>query len=428
MSGHKAAFARTIGANILLLALGAATGIVAARMLGAEYRGVLAAIIFWPQLVTGIGLYAYYDSVVLSSSDDRYRKGDLVGTGIIGGLLLSVGLLAVSYFAIYLSGEAEHVANLSLLFAAFLAPLTAISLAGQGVQHGEKDFVYLNYFRILHPLLYLIVLLVVWYKLEVSVEYVLYGNIAALFVATLIRTSHSIRKISPRLSLNVLKALYSKAAAFVSSVLLVQFNNSADRWIILSFGDYKSLGYYVVALTISEAGMTALANAIQMVVFPDITNEKNVEIKKEIFSSAIRKSMLVLIAAGLLGSSVMPLLVPILFGESYMQSVFPSAALVMAYALIGLRSLTVSLTRSFGLGFPGFSIEGLNLLLILPSGYVAYQMYGVDGMALSVLFVSVVSFYISLGIIIRAVGFSLSDVWGLNYRTLLELKAMVARL
>ena len=146
MASRIAAIARSGTAALMMANLGAAfmgiaTGIVAARALGAQGRGDLAVIILWPALITTLVDLGIADAVTLrgarapNAARTHYRIGLLLALGAgVGGLFIGVAALPV-----LLRSDQQSLMSLGLC-ALLSVPASALSAVPMGLLMGAQRF------------------------------------------------------------------------------------------------------------------------------------------------------------------------------------------------------------------------------------------------------------------------------------------------
>src|SRR5580658_2961423 len=77
--------------NALILAFGTFTGILTARLLHPEGRGALAAVLFWPEILAGVGICGLNEALVYRIGQGKESEG-----GIRTAVLCAVGFAAVT--------------------------------------------------------------------------------------------------------------------------------------------------------------------------------------------------------------------------------------------------------------------------------------------------------------------------------------------
>src|SRR2546428_2429535 len=96
----KFAMLGTFATEGVLLLVGILTGSLVARLLLPEGRGALAAVLFWPQLLAGIGFLSLGEAVTYRIGILPERESLIRASSFWPALAMSVVILAGGYFLI----------------------------------------------------------------------------------------------------------------------------------------------------------------------------------------------------------------------------------------------------------------------------------------------------------------------------------------
>lgn len=146
------AWSGSVATNVVNLAFGVATGILAARLLGPQARGELAEIQFWAGAIAGLGIcslpsaLSYY---IARGQGSVSMAGSALTSAVALSALSLIGGLVLVAFAV---GPEQR--NLQILYLLAFLPANFIALTLVAIDHGRQDFARYNLFRLLpHPLL-----------------------------------------------------------------------------------------------------------------------------------------------------------------------------------------------------------------------------------------------------------------------------------
>lgn len=260
-------------ASILLLNV--VTGILVARLLGPESRGLLASTVSICTLIAGITSWSIADvlgrSIAAKDKKIFYLFGPYVAmtsAGTIFGLLILVGL---EYFdLLFLPGTESLLAKGLIL----LIPLTHVSQLAIGILQGNHLWNRWNLVRISPHFAYLVALLVVLLgraELDaVTVAFAASNTVPVLLGLYFLRGTAigwgSTNWVE-------IKETTSSAVQIHSGRLLQMTRQNLDKILIpLSFGA-ETLGFYIVAVTLSSPLMAG-ATTISSLYIPRITDEQ----------------------------------------------------------------------------------------------------------------------------------------------------------
>ena len=135
--------------NALVVVANVITGVVTARLLGADGRGELAALLLWPQFLGYAFSFALPTAVMYHVRNDPQRKSPLAAAalllGAIGGLLASlIGVFAAPLLLQHVEGETLAQARWLMGFAA-VATLSQILVALIQAQQNFRLYNQLRY-------------------------------------------------------------------------------------------------------------------------------------------------------------------------------------------------------------------------------------------------------------------------------------------
>src|ERR1017187_7702985 len=150
--GHRFAigFASTLFAQLVALGLGTFTGVAAARLLGPQGRGELAALVLWPSVLVMLFSLGINQAVVFHAGQKLYGISEVWTASLFVCvmqclLVVMVGLLVVPRALHAYSPETRH---LALIFLA-TTPLLMFSGYPSSLLQGKLDFLSFNVIRMI---------------------------------------------------------------------------------------------------------------------------------------------------------------------------------------------------------------------------------------------------------------------------------------
>src|SRR5262245_53450513 len=137
----------TSGSNILLALLGVVTGALAARLLGPDGRGQLAAIQMWPNFLAAIANLGLPEAIVYFSARSRTNSGRYLSSALMLNLLLCAAFMVIGYLVLPVVLPAQSLAVIAAArWYLLLLPIQALYLP-QHVFRGLSDFTAWNAVR-----------------------------------------------------------------------------------------------------------------------------------------------------------------------------------------------------------------------------------------------------------------------------------------
>jgi O-antigen/teichoic acid export membrane protein len=411
----------TFATNAAILGCGTATGILTARLLQPEGRGVVAAVIFWPALLAGVGLLSLNESITYCVSlpgADRHR---VLSAGFWTALALGLATAAICWFLlpVLLGSRYETWLWPARAFALVFLPANFLALSINAIMHGELRFGRLNLMRLLVSLLYLGALCAIWAAGLVTVEYI----VAATALSTLMAGLLNIASIWRRLRIprrEDVRVLLRTGLSFHATALLAFIAGQADRFVAIRALDSASVGMYAVAVTVSASGLAIVTSTFHSVMFPMIARQDS-GAQRMYLGKGLRYAMLITVVGAVPLIAGSPWLIPALFGREFQGSVAPAMILAAAYVPLALRQITARNLRGLGLSRAGAVSEALAIVVFAAAVWPLVSALRLNGIAVALLISNTVSLTYLVAYLHSRLGFRLADWWGLDPRTVVDL-------
>jgi len=314
----RAIIALASSAGILLLNV--VTGILVARMLGPEHRGLLASAVSICTLAAGITSWSIADVLGRSIAASNDRKFDILGpyavmmaVGTAIGLLLVLGF---EYFDFLFLPGAETLLMKGLIL---IIPFTHVSQLAMGLLQGNHLWNKWNLVRISPHFAYLVALLVVLMGKAgldtVSIAFTA-SNAVPVLLSLYFARGTAVERIGTSWR-EIAETIRSTGQIHFGRLLQMTRQNIDKILIPLTFSA-ETLGFYVVAVTLASPLMAG-ATTISSVYIPRITDE----LRSENLSQR-RRTLLEMIGIGIVSlifaaaySMLAEPLVTFLFGASF---------------------------------------------------------------------------------------------------------------
>jgi O-antigen/teichoic acid export membrane protein len=352
----------TLAANVLIQAINAGTGILTARVLLAQGRGELAAIILWPQFLAYMLTLGTPVSLVYQIKRHPDERGALIGAALVLGLIM--GLIAMLIGTLGIPFWLHQYSPQDIRQAQFLMALAPVSLVGillVVTAQANESFAVYNLVRYLPPMLTLVVLgvLAVAHRLDVAAAawtYMLAGLPVFGWNLWWVR-----RHFRPSLHgwRDATRKLLSYGLRAWGSDLLGTISGQLDRLLVVGLLVPSDMGLYVVAQSL--AGLLALLpNAIVPVLLPRAAGRPVLAALESVRQAAV-------LTLGAMLAAAVPLfffgglLLRVVYGAEFgaatavfqlflLQGVLAGVASVLTQALLATgRPGTVSLLQALAL-------------------------------------------------------------------------------
>jgi O-antigen/teichoic acid export membrane protein len=384
--GHRFAigFASTLFAQLVVLGLGTFTGVAAARLLGPQGRGELAALILWPSVLVMFFSLGTNQAIVFHTGQKHDGISEVWTASTLIGLAQSfcvvvAGLIVIPVALHRYSPEFRHLALIFL----FSSPLLIFSGYPANLLQGKLDFLSFNCIRTIAPLIYalgmLALLLVRKANLQFVVAFQILGYVMAVVggVSILIRTERIRFSLKKRVMKSLLRFGWKTQMATVTSYV----NQRVDQLLLSLLVGPRELGLYVVAVTVSLA-VGFLPQSLAMVTLAGGSNLSR-EGAKALIAQSFRTSLFWLVASCSALFVVAPWLISLVFGPKFSGSTLACRILLPGSIALGLNQVLYEGARSLNDPvLPSFA-EGLAAVLTCFGLYVLLPRLGFIGAAIA---------------------------------------------
>lgn len=368
----KQAWLGTIATNGAILVSGIATGVLAARLLGPEERGLLAAIIFWPQMTAALAALSLGEALIARWNRSAVGPERLVVSACVAALALAFAAIVPGILLLpwLLGPQRTHAVALAQGYLVAYLPFGAIGMVLGAYDHAARRFVRLNLLRLGPSSIYLAGIGVLWFTDAVGVGTLLWATWVGLALTVAAHVCFTVPALLARPSTAELRTLLSLGARFHAGAFLSLLANQVDRILLFRLFDDVAASHYVVAGSFASSGLTVATSAVVFVLQPTLASERDRSRARRLLTVALRR-MALFLYVGVVGSvAVTPWLLPLLFGRAFAEAVPLAILLLLAVVPFTLRQAIVRCLRAFGEARVGVTSELATLagfLLICPA-------------------------------------------------------------
>jgi O-antigen/teichoic acid export membrane protein len=379
-------FVRLSALSATTTALGLLTGPLQAHALGPTGRGELAAIVavgtFLP-LIAGLG-FEYFVSRQIAAGAP---PADVVGTIGLASLVIGLILIPVGFPLAQVLAKSRHVVYIFILAQFITLPL---SLCGQVLYSsliGMERWTRLIIIRFIPALIPAIVIVTLFILQSLTV----WAVALTTFVAGLISLVPGLSVLPAVGRLHFRGEILRSAIPFSLKTwlgtLAVVTNGRLDQLLMVSMTSSRQLGLYAVAVTASSA-TNQLASAVGSPLLTRVAaGERN------LVTMALRIVLLTVAATNIIIAATIPILLPLIFGGSFRESV-PMALILLlaALPLCATLVLTPAMVADGNPTAPAFG-ETLTLAITIPGLIILLPILGGIGAAI----ISLVAYTVDAG-------------------------------
>ena len=377
----------TMVTNVIIAALGIATGLLSARLLGPTGRGELAAIQTWSILIASLALLGLGEAVVYFSSRHSDQAGRYLVSAVALILMGSSGFVILGWGLMpwLLRAQSAEVIDAARVFlVVMLLTYTLIGMPHQ-VLRAVGAWRAWNLFRILPLVGWLTALLGVlvfstWATPVALSRLHLGAHVVLIFPMAFLTWRYIPRPFEVQAGL--FRPFLDYGLPSMLTVLPQVMNLRLDQLLMATLLEPRLLGLYVVAVAWSGAAGPIL-HAVGPILFPRLSAVADATQQGQFLWRVIRLMAIVTVAVTALLLLLTPFMVPLLFGSPYRDAVPAALVLVAANAFSSLNLTVEDGLR--GMGYPrrvlaaemiGLGVTVLLLWLLLP-------LFGILGAALA---------------------------------------------
>jgi O-antigen/teichoic acid export membrane protein len=375
--------------SILLQAAGVlvnfATGVITARVLGAEGRGVYAAATAWATLLSSAAVVGLADGVLIHIRNRPEQSRAIFLCGALAGLLLATLMTAVAYVLMPMLLGGHGAAALQLARASLiLAHITAVGMIVRQAYAGQSRYLAANLAAflpfVMHAGLLIACLLLGRLHVATAIASVVGGSALAVLVL-LPPLMRELRGPAAEIR-QTWRSLMDFARRAAPADLFALGTAWADRLILIPLLPAAQLGVYVVAANLSRILIVLTpATGILLSAMSGQDRERSAYLHHLALRLTIA-SYLPLLAGTLL---VDRLVMTVFYGPEFLAAVPVFRVLVIEAVLNRLATVSSQLYLSLGRPTLNSVIRGVELAVVVALMLLLAPAYGPMGAALGLL-------------------------------------------
>lgn len=369
----------TSATNLAIAGGAAVGGVLLARGLGPEDRGVYAAVFVWMTYLLALsegGLNAAVVYFLGKAPDQLASIVRMALGGVVQQTVVVLGLAVAVALALPLDGPltGHYLLGFALLVPALIGGVFTSALYGTELRLW-------NVARALQVPVYTggIFVLLVLDEITVNRALVVYGlSVATTGIASVVMVRRARRRdasvgaiATPLVDKAALRRYAIPNAAWVVPAMT---NTRVDQMALSVTASPASLGVYAIASTWSQMASPAI-NAIGNELLPRISAESQAATRLASARLAVRRAAVGGLVAGVLAAALSWPAIHLLFGSRYADSVLISIALAPAAWGLSVRQVSGDVLRGVGRPQTAAAIEGAALVigapLLLLAGWLA---------------------------------------------------------
>lgn len=369
---------------ILLVNLG--SGVAQARGLGPEGRGDLAVAMLWPTLIAGVGGLGIQEAVAYRTSLVQCGRSPVLATALMIGVgqTLLLALLGWLLLPVVLHGKPPQLLD-DTRFYLWTLPLFPLTLYPTAFFQGRLALKSFNLARFCVNAASTAPLLALWILHAMTVRAALSASLAAMAATALLCLGILLRRRdvewrpTPHLGPWL---LWFGSRLHIGNVATI-LTQRLDLLVLSLLVPTASVGTYAVA---TSAGMVAslLPTAASLVLYPAFARQTRAALPAALARFLLAGILLTLIAGPML-AGLLPVAVPVIFGQGFRGAVPLTTILSLGYLVRGWNLMLCSVVRGAARPFTASICQAVELAVLAGLLLVFVPRFGTIGAAAAVL-------------------------------------------
>lgn len=371
------------GSNVLAIMSALLIGIIIARYLGPEGKGLFTALTVVPVIVASFAAMGIRRTAVYFIGKKEFDESEIASAVIQILIITSLAGMLVSYIAFQWMDKQNYTLGL-ILITILIIPFRLATIYAGGIYLGREQFRFANMMKWSVPMvnLLLLVVFVIIMKMEVV------GALLAVMLSGVVISVVAIGRLSKDFNLTLkwnrvlLKKMLSLGSLYAASLLVIKLIYRIDVLLLEQLSDLEEVGYYSIAVTISEQ-LWQLPVAVGVVIMSKSANTHDTALMNKKVGQMLRFSLFAGAAGATVMYFIMPYLIPVFYGKAFsesanlLQTILPGIVFFIIFRILN--------SHLNGLGKPMPSIYAIIPALALNIGlnYLWIPEFGGKGAAMA---------------------------------------------
>lgn len=344
--------------------------ILISRILGPEGKGNFTLIILWPTVIAGFSILGLYTGIAKISAKKIFyeyynvEKTVLLSTFITG---LIGSIICIGICPLVLKKYNYDIIFLAQLYSTFVLA-NNIARGFVAIDHGRKDFTCYSITRaILNPLFFLF-LAILYFIGKINLTYIIISLLVATYIVSIIRIGIGLSRKRNNLKVLPVTKLFRYSLKFSVSDFAEPIYAYYDKIIVALVLSTYDLGLYTTAYT-AAAMISILSNVYATKIFSDIASGDKIE--NTICS--IRQNIVLMLLGTLCMFIVLPIAIPLVFGNDFKPAVIPSFILLITCCLQGQSTIIERSILAKGFPWVGVLAKVITMFSFALLSYILYS-------------------------------------------------------
>lgn len=301
----------------------AAAGIILPRLLSPQALGRLNSLTALAAIVYSFAFLGMRSSLVMHLGKKKFEEQQILSATayifILSSLLSTLGIL---FFFFFLSRDEFPV--LIVLLVCLINPFEFLISYMQGHNLALGRYGNFNRLKWVPRFIYLLAILlfvgVLGWNIRGALLSIILSNLMAIGIYLVSGGMARLALTKGPIPLEVIRSLVAYGMLYALAFLVTRLNHKIDILILKRMSDISEVGFYSLAASVAET-IWQVPIAVGVVLMSRSANQKDERVATSEVCSSLRISLLLVLLAAATLYLVAPLLVTLLFGERYAESI-----------------------------------------------------------------------------------------------------------
>ncbi len=326
------------------------SGIILARVLGPEARGEYGAILMLAQTGAAIGTFSFFEGAIVVIRQKGCDARAMLPTLLPVAVMLTFATACAMLIFFIVDPGMQTVSKLEVYVIAVLVVVAnSISAMFSAVERSQMRFKLVNFSRLLAPAIFSALLLGSCFFDPGGLS-----TLSVLFLFLISKVPFQIFWIAKYLrdligwpSLSVAGAALMLGVRLHFAAVLTLLSGQLDRLFGIGLWPKEQLGQYFVAFSVVGAGYSVVTTAMKTVVFPYLSGLSDADRTRQV-AGLLKATVLCSIAIVVVGGVVIPVAVPLVYGQAYSKAAHYAFLLLFSMSVVPLQAMIFEAHRSRG--------------------------------------------------------------------------------
>ena len=373
------------------------SGVILARILGPEDKGLYATIIVIPMMIITISELGIRRAAIQHIGEKKYPMERIIASLSLFFILTSlVGVAICGY--IYVSQDDPRITSYLIILALITIPINLLNKFNNGVLVGQQRYKVSNYLRSVPVIMNFVFLILFIGLLKLSVA----GALLSIIVANIATGISGLRiisrqfRISLRYDKEMIKSLLSMGFIYAIALFLARLNFKIDILLLAKWSDMAQVGYYSLGASFAEGWQAPFA--VGGVILSASANSIDQGKVNSDMARLFRFTLLISVIISIIIYFIAPYIIPLIYSDKFIPSIPVIQTILPAIVIVITAKMLASRISGLRKTYLVIFIYVPSLLLNVIFNYLFIPTYGAMGAVYATIISYAFSFILLIGV------------------------------